>query len=95
MIGVAQDDLSLHLVAHIAEMASLDCARRPNRHEDRRFNRAVTGVQHTRTGIAFQIVGNYIEIHRFIFAQKYDFFPNKFLPLQIKITTSRANQFFL
>ena len=79
MIGVAQDDLRLHLITHIAKMAGLHRARRAYRHEDRGLYRAVVGMQDTGTGVALRVVGDNIEIHRLIFAQKYDFFPNIFL----------------
>jgi hypothetical protein len=95
MVGVAQNDLRLDLVAHVADMAGLHRARRAYRHEDGRFNRAVASVQDTRTGVAFQIVRNNVEVHRFIFAQKYDFFPNIFPIFAIIKNPKTCISFFL
>ena len=70
MISVAQDNLSLHLVMHIADMAGLHRARSTDRHENRGFDKTMIGVEHTCTCSAFRVVGDNIEIHRSNFVQK-------------------------
>ena len=74
MIGVAQDDLRLHLIAHIAQMACLYCTCRAHGHEYWSLNRAVAGSEQASTSVAFRVVSSNSEIHRCNFAQKYDFF---------------------
>ena len=70
MIGIAKDNLRLHFVVYIANLAGLDRTQRPDRHENRRLNRAMASGEYTRPGVAFRVVADYVEIHRCNFAQK-------------------------
>ena len=51
MIGVAKDNLGLHLLAKLFKMHTLDSATRTYRHKYRGFYLAVVGGYDTRTGI--------------------------------------------
>ena len=70
VVGVAEDDLSLDLVAYVTDMACLDGAYGADGHEDGRHDVAMVGVQHPCAGVALRVVGGEGEFHEGKFLQR-------------------------
>ena len=67
MIGVAQDNLSLHLLAEFSKVNALDRPYRTHWHENRGFDLTVVCCYQTGTGIAGCVGMLYFELHFFNF----------------------------
>ena len=67
MVGVAQDDLCLHLFAELGEVYGLHAAHRSDGHEDRCLNLSVIGGDDARPRLTRIIAMLYLESHSNIF----------------------------
>ena len=69
MIGVAQNDLGVHVGQHLRQH-SFDRALRPDRHEDRRRHVAVRGRERPQAGAGMGVCGVYLKIHVILSAKR-------------------------
>ena len=64
VIGVAQDDLRLHLLAEFGEVNTLHAAHRTHRHEYRCLYLPVIGGDHSRSRVTRLVAILYFEFHK-------------------------------
>ena len=65
MIGIAEDDLGVDFFNQLFRGESLDRPLRPDRHEDRRFYRTVSGVEDARARTRRRTLGSDLKTHAF------------------------------
>ena len=65
VVGIAQNDLRLHLLAEFGEMYTLHTANRTDGHEDRCLYLAVVGGNYTGTGLTGIVAMLYFKFHFF------------------------------